>query len=70
MTTLAVMEKIEHSIRIDEVSILSEFEQIDNEDVQDLKPEVKVLPNIVEVYALAIFEHCPCENLTQDDRNL
>ena len=33
MTTLAVMEKIEHSIRIDEVSILSEFEQIDNEDV-------------------------------------
>ena len=54
----------EHTIRIEEVSISSEFVQIDNADVQDLKPEVKVLPNIVDVYALAIFEHCPYENLT------
>ena len=44
MTTLAVMEKIEHTIRIDEVSSSS-----DNADVQDLKLEVKVLLNIVDV---------------------
>ena len=59
--------KSEHTIRTEEVRISSEFVQLDNADVQDLKPEVKVLPNIVDVYALAIFEHCPCENLTQDD---
>ena len=62
--------KSEHTIRTEEVRISSEFVQLDNADVQDLKLEVKVLPNIVDVYALAIFEHCPYENLTQDDRNL
>ena len=25
------------------------------------------MPDIVDVYALAFFEHCPYENLTQDD---
>ena len=57
----------EHTIKTEEVSISSESVRIDNADVQDLKPEVKVLPNIVDVYALAIFEHCPYENLRQDD---
>ena len=59
--------KSEHTIRTEEVRISSELVQLDNADVQDLKLEVKVLPNIVDVYALAIFEHYPCENLTQDD---
>ena len=45
----------EHTIKTEEVSISSESVQVDNADVQDLKPEVKVLPNIVDVYALAIF---------------
>ena len=53
--------KSEHTIRTEEVRISSEFVQLDNADVQDLKLEVKVLLNIVDVYALAIFEHCPCE---------
>ena len=60
----------EQTIKTEEVSISSESVQVDNADVQDSKPEVKVLPNIVDVYALAIFEHCPYENLTQDDRTL
>ena len=53
--------KSEHTIRTEEVRISSEFVQLDNADVQDLKLEVKVLLNIVDVYAMAIFEHCPCE---------
>ena len=53
--------KSEHTIRTEEVRISSEFVQLDNADVQDLKLEVKVLLNIVDVYAMVIFEHCPCE---------
>ena len=41
--------KSEHTIRTEEVRISSEFVQLDNADVQDLKLEVKVLLNIVDV---------------------
>ena len=39
----------EHTIKTEEVSISSESVQVDNADVQDLKLEVKVLLNIVDV---------------------
>ena len=42
-------EESEHTIRTEEVRISSEFVQLDNADVQDLKLEVKVLLNIVDV---------------------
>ena len=57
----------EQTIKTEEVSISLESVQVDNAEAQDSKPEVKVLPDIVDVYALATFEHCPYENLTQDD---
>ena len=41
--------KSEHTIRTEEGRISSEFVQLDNADVQDLKLEVKVLLNIVDV---------------------
>ena len=66
MTTLALMEKVNRQLKLKKL-VWSESVKVDNADVQDSKPEVKVFPDIVDVYALAIFEHCPYENLTQDD---